>query len=72
MKRQFSRLRGFILFGGFVFLLTLFFNGSRIASRTGLFFTPTDEIPSRLPFSIVAGLICGLLYAVFGKRNYDA
>ena len=72
MKRKFSRIRGFFIFGGFVFLLTLFLNGAMTMSRTGHFFTPTYELSNRLPFSIVAGLICGLLYAFFGKRNNDA
>jgi hypothetical protein len=71
MKRGFSRIRGFFIFGGFVFLLTLFTNGMRTASRTGHFFTTMDEIPRRLPFSIIAGVIVGLLYAFFGKRNND-
>lgn len=54
-----------------MFLLTLFTNGMRTASRTGHFFTTMDEIPRRLPFSIIAGVIVGLLYAFFGKRNND-
>jgi hypothetical protein len=67
MKNEPSRLRGFLIFGGFVFLLTLFVEGS---SRlyTHPFFTPMDDIPRRLPFSIVAGVVVGLIYAFTLKK----
>jgi hypothetical protein len=66
MKKEPSRIRGFFLFGGFVFVLTLFVNGfSRLYPRP--FFVPIDELRGRLPFSIIAGVICGLIYVVFSK-----
>jgi len=50
-------------------VLTLFFNGMRTASRTGHWLTPTDEISSRLPFSIVAGVVCGLVFTYVTRRK---
>jgi hypothetical protein len=68
MNTEPSRFRGFIIFGGFVFLLTLFVSGfSR--TRTVPFFVPADEIPHRLPFSIVAGVVFGLIYAVILRKR---
>jgi hypothetical protein len=68
MKGGPRKIRGFFLFGGFVFLLTLFVEGrSRLYPHP--FFTPLDDIPRRLPFSIVAGVICGLIYAIFLKKK---
>ena len=64
-----SNIWSFILSGGFVFVLTLFFNGMRTASRTGHWLTPTDEISSRLPFSIVAGVVCGLVFTYVTRRK---
>jgi hypothetical protein len=63
MKSKPSRIRGFFIFGGFVFLLTLFVNGSKTAARTGHYLVPMDEILRGLPFSIVAGVVVGLIYA---------
>jgi hypothetical protein len=74
MKHGRSKTRSFILFGGFVFLLMLSVNScvSFRGPNPDHFFTTIDEIPRRLPFSIVAGVICGLLYAFLGSRNHDA
>jgi ABC-type antimicrobial peptide transport system permease subunit len=63
MKTKPSKIRGFFIFGGFVFLLTLFLNGWRTTSRTGHFFVPMDELSRGLPFSIIAGVVVGLIYA---------
>jgi hypothetical protein len=68
MKNGPSRIRGFFLFGGFVFLLQLFVEGpSRLYTHP--FFTPMDDISRRLPSSLVAGVIVGLIYAVTLKKN---
>jgi len=73
-KRGPSRIRSFILFGGFVFLLTLLFNPlfSYRGPDPDHFFVRTDEIQGRLPFSIFAGVIFGLLYAFLRNKNRDA
>jgi len=68
-NKRVSWIRSFIVFGGFVFLITLFVNGKFTAARTGRFFTTADEIPSHLPFSIFAGVICGLIFVFFESRK---
>jgi len=68
MKGEPGRIRGFFLFGGFVFLLTFFVEGrSRLYPHP--FFTPLDDAQGRLPFSMVAGVICGLIYAILLKKK---
>jgi len=63
MKNARSRLTDFLIFGGAVFLLTLFVNGpSRLYPHP--FFTPLDDIPRRLPFSLGVGVIVGLIYSL--------
>jgi hypothetical protein len=71
MKRRYGRIQAFFLFGGFVFLLTLFLHGFSRGYPSDHFFYTTDEIKNRLPFSIIAGVICGLVYAFLGKKNQN-
>jgi hypothetical protein len=69
-ERRRGWTRGALLFGTFVFLLTLFINGpSRTASTSRPFFVPGRLITRRLPFSIAAGVVCGLFHLYYTKRT---
>jgi hypothetical protein len=68
MKAESGRLRGFLILGAFIFLFILLVEGP-----SGLyphpFFTPLEDMPRRLPLSIAAGLIGGLIYALSLKKK---
>jgi len=64
MRKEPGKLRIFLLVGGFVFLLTLFVEGSS-RRYPHPFFTPLVDIQTnKLPFSITAGVIAGLYFAL--------
>jgi len=69
-ERKLGWTRGSLVFGTFVFLLTLFVNGSsRTAFTSRPFFVPGRRIPGRLPFSITAGVVCALIQFYCSKKT---
>ena len=68
-RRRRTRLRGAVLFGFFVlFIITCFF-GWREAADRSRFTSPVVELLSRLPFALVAAIICAFLsYKLDRKR----
>ena len=56
-----DRKRGAVLFGFFVLVIVTFVSGWLETSRRGRFVFPAPETLSRLPFAIVAAVVCGFL-----------
>jgi hypothetical protein len=66
-KQKRARLRNSIFIGGFFAVFTSLFRGwSEFGTRRGLIVSP-NEIPDRIPFAVICGIIVAIVYLKFYK-----
>ena len=64
-----GRLRAAVLFGAFVLLVVMCLFGWQEAGRRGRVVVPVSELLSRLPFAVVAAIICSFLMYKWERKR---